>query len=781
MWDKIANYVLKKRTPFIIGIALFSIAAAYMATKAELAYDMQKMVPKEDSDFKIYQQFKSTFGEDGNKVVIGVKTKDFYTVKFFNDYLALNDSLSALPGVVDLLSPARVFNLSVDTNNKFVTTPLVSGPVKNQTELDSIREIFTGLRFYRGLLYNDTANVAICVVGLNDSTLNSAGRNTLIQRIQTLCDNFGKAHNQEIHYSGLPFIRTEFATNVKREITLFTVIAFLVTGLLILAFFRSISTLLVSVLFIVIGVITMLAVSAALGFKLTILTGILPPVLVVVGVQNTIYLINKYHEEFRKHRNKMKALQRIISKTGVATFLINFTTAIGFGTFYFTKTSILEQFGLVAFITINLIFFINMIGIPVLYSFLPVPSDKQTQHLENKNVQNFLSWVKFYAFNHKRRIYFWSIAIALFGSIYLIKLKPLAYIVDDIPHSSKVYRDLEFFQRNFNGVMPFEVIVSTNEPGYAAEAEAILDVNSFQKAMRRFSEFSKPMSIAEVISFANQTLNNGEPRFYRVPNSLEMATLAGYFPDKQKNKKTLIDGLVDTSRTRLRISFQMKDVGSVRMDSVVNEVRLIADKIFTKDKYHVDITGTSAIFLKGNTYLYESLVSSTLWALLFISLTMGLLFPSVKMVIISVIPNILPLLVTAGLMGYFHVPLKPSTILVFSIAFGITVDATIHFMSTFRRYLLHNNRTLREALSDTIMEVGLSMIYTVVALFCGFLIFVFSRFEGTQSLGWLTAVTLMTGLIANLFLLPALILTFEKFLNPKEELKETVIDIPEED
>jgi len=782
MWDRLGTFVLKNRLVFIISLGVFTIAAAFMASKAELSYDMQKMVPAEDPEMVIYNQFKKTFGEDGNKLAIGFKTKDLFKLQFYNDYRILCDEINATKGVNEVISPARLFNLYIDTSQLFYVKPLTTTPPKTQAEMDSIYEVFQQLRFYHGLLYNDTSNVALAIISLNDSTLNTAGRNSLIQSIHAKCEAFGDKHKLEMHYSGLPFIRTEYATNVRREIVLFTVIAFAVTGLLILAFFRSFSTLIISLVFIAIGVLTMLAVTAALGFKLTILTAILPPVLVVVGVQNTIYLINKYHEEFRRHKNKARALHRIISRIGIATFLINFTTAIGFGTFYFTQTAILEQFGLVAFITINILFFVNIIGIPVLFSYLPTPSEKQTEHLENKNVINFLSWVKFNAFNKKRRIYFWTIAATILGSVYIIQLKPLSFMVDDIPHSSKVYRDLEFFQNNFRGVMPFEIVVTTNMPGEAQQPTTIGDVNRFQKAMKRFPQLSKPMSIVEVICFANQTINDGDASEYRVPKVTDLGLLASYFPEKKPgSKRTIIEGMIDSSSSKLRISYQMRDVGSVAMDTLINDVRGIAANIFPKDQYSVAITGTSAIFLKGNSYLYNSLVSSTLWALLIICLTMGLLFPSIKMIIISVIPNVLPLVVTGGLMGYFHIPLKPSTILVFSIAFGITIDATIHFISVFRRHLFHGNISMREALSLTIMEVGLSMIYTMVALFAGFMIFVFSRFEGTQSLGWLTGVTLITGLAANLFLLPALLLSFEKSLNPREELKEQVLEIPEED
>ncbi|MBM3399054.1 MAG: RND transporter [Bacteroidetes bacterium] len=779
MWDRIATAILKNRNFFVVLILAFAGAAGWFATKAEMAYDMQKLVPQDDSEYKAYMAFKKTFGEDGNKVVIGFKNKDIFSLPIYQDYYKLCDDIQKQPGVIDLLSPARVFNLVIDTSDMFAVQPLLSRMPQTQQELDSVAAAFKSLKFYEGLLYNDTAKVSLMLISLNDSTLDSKGRITLIQNIEKRCEAFGAKHGIEMHYSGLPFIRTEFATKVKSEIVLFTIIAFGVTALLILGFFRSISTLAISLFFIAIGVVTMLSVAGLLGYKLTMLTGTLPPLLVVIGVQNTIYLINRYHEEYRRHGNKARALTRIISRIGVATFLINFTTAVGFGTFYFTKTLMLEQFGVVAFITINIIFFINIIGIPVLYSYLPPPTIKQTAHLENKNVNSFLNWVRFNAFNKKRSIYFWSIAFTLLSCIYIIRLRPLAFILDDVPKSSKVYKDLVFFQQNFRGVMPFEILITCQDEGGANSVEVLNKANSLQKALRRYKEFSKPMSLVEMVSFANQ-VKEGDVLQYRVPKATDLAEISSRMPAPAQGKKSIVNGMMDTSMTSFRISYQMADVGSILMDSITTQVKNIAGKIFPEEQYEVKITGTSAIFLQGNRYLYDSLISSTMWGLLIISLTMGLLFPSIKMIIISVIPNVLPLVITAGLMGFLNIPLKPSTILVFSIAFGITIDATTHFMSTFRRELLHTQKTLREALSHTIMEVGLSMIYTMVALFAGYMIFMFSRFEGTQALGWLTAVTLFSGLVANLFLLPALILTFEKGLNPKEELKETVIELPDE-
>jgi uncharacterized protein len=784
MWDKIATFILKQRTIFLIAILAFTGIMGYYATKVELEYQLQRLAPKNDPDLIAYQKFQKTFGMDHNKVVIGFTTDKLFELKHFKQYHQMCDSIGKIHGVRSLLSPSHLYSLTLDTGGKFQMSPFINQIPTTQSELDSLHALFLDMKFYQGLLYNDQTKASLMVIVLDDKVMDSEQRVALIQDIQRRAEQFGTEVGAEAHLGGLPYVRTEMATSVKSELVMFTVVAFLVTAILILVFFRSFSTLAIAILFIAIGVIVMFGVSGFLGYKINLLTGTLPPLLVVIGVQNAVYLINKYHEEYRKHKNKAKALSRIISRVGVATFLINFTTAVGFGTFYFTKTQILEQYGVVSFITINLVFFINIIGIPALYSFLPVPSEKQVAHLDNGGINKFLDWVKFLVFNRKRRIYFWFIAITVLSATFVIRLHPLAYMVDDVPKSSKMYKDMQYFQDNFKGILPYEILIRTHDETDVTNFDVLDKTNRLQKALKKFPEFSKPTSLVEVICYGNQMVNDGDPVYYRLPNALNMADVAGRMPQAEGKsagmQSAIMRGLMDSTRTTLRISYQVEDVGSVRLDSINKEVYKILDRIFPAEEYSTQITGSCAVFLKGNSYLYGSLSSATFWSLLIITITMGFLFPSIRMIVIAVIPNIIPLLVTAGTMGYFDVPLKPSTILVFSIAFGITVDATIHFIITFRRELVKHNKTVREALNETIVEVGVSMIYSMVAICAGFLIFTFSSFQGTQALGWLTGLTLLTGMAANLFLLPALILSLEKSLNPKEELAEQVLELPDE-
>jgi predicted RND superfamily exporter protein len=780
-WNRIATFILKNRPLFVTVILSFTALMGYFATTVELEYSMQKLVPSEDKDFKFYKSFKEKFGDDGNKLVCALETEDLFDSAFYNDFAQTCDNLNKISGVKGIISPSHLFHLYVDTLEYLRMKRLVPKGIISQNDLDSFKSEFVNLKFYDGLIYNKKSKVSLVLITLDVGVLNSPERISLIESIRDPLFKFGERHNKEIHLSGLPYIRFQNATYIKREILLFTALAFIVTALLILLLFRNFKTLFVSLLFISIGVVTMLGIQGILGFKLNILSGLLPPLLVVVGVQNTIYIINQYHEQYRRHRNQAKALTRIISHVGVANFLINFTTSVGFGTFYFTHTTILEQFGLVAFITINLIFLINIIGIPILYSFFTPPTIKQTKHLDNRRFSSFLNWVTTLINKRKRRIFYWFSLFAILGLVFMFRLKPLAFMVDDIPKDSKIYTDMKFIQEHFNGALPYEIVVTSYEEGNILNGEMLAKCKKLQKAVSEYSEMSKPMSLVEIISAANQAVHDDDPRYYRIPSNMELGNLALMFPESNSNSTTLINNLVDSTYSQMRISYQMKDVGSERMDEINQEIQEKAKHIFSQDEYDVKITGTSKIFLKGNDYLFDSLLKATFWSLLIISLTMSFLFPSWRMVIIAIIPNFVPLVITAGMMGLLGLSLKPSTILIFSISFGITVDSTIHFISTFRREVLKNMNTVEKALAITIDEVGISMMYSALAVCSGFAIFIFSDFRGTQSLGWLTGLTIFGGLATNLFLLPALIYAFKDFVNAKVELKDSMIEISEED
>jgi len=776
MWESLANFILRAKYYILSTIAVLSLVMLFFASKAELAYNMQKLVPANDPDLIDYEKFKAEFGDDGNKLIIGFRSDSIFLEKIFNDLLTSTKKIQKIDGVYDVLSLTNLYNLKRNDSLRSFELLAVSPTNVDQKTLDSLKTEILDLKFYEGLIYNPSTKANLIVVSLDKVKLDSKYRTEIIDSIHHLAEIFGKSNNLEMHYSGLPYVRHILSTKVKNELVFFTILALSVTALLFWLFFRSVSNLGIVLIVVILSVVWSVGWLGILGFKITLLTGLIPAIMIVIGIPNCIYLINKYHDEYSKHNNKIKALQRVISRVGSATVLTNLTTAIGFGVFYFTDTLPLKQFGIAAFLSVLSVFILSLTIIPIIFSIFKAPNQKHIKHLENRWIKTTVLWIHNMVFFKKRIIYYFALVLIVFSIFGMLKLRPLVFMVDDIPHKDKLYQDLQFMQSNFKGVMPFEIIIDTRENDGLKNPVTLQKIYKLQKKLENQDNFSRAISMVEILKFANQAYNEGDPRYYRLPNNIDLVEIANYLP-KGKGKNKVLKSMVDSNFRKARISIQMADVGSEKMEEINKEVTEIISDIFPTEDYDIKVTGTSIIFLKGNKFLVSSLVQSVIIAFIIIALLMGMLFTSFKMIIVSLIPNVIPLLITCGLMGHFGIPLKPSTILVYSIAFGISVDDTIHFLTKFRHALKDTKLSVSEVLSITIKEMGQSMIYTSIVLFFGFIIFTFSNFQGTVSLGLLTSVTLIVAMFSNLFVLPALIMSFEKGLNPKDELKEAIIEI----
>ncbi|MEP7168257.1 MAG: MMPL family transporter, partial [Bacteroidota bacterium] len=516
------------------------------------------------------------------------------------------------------------------------------------------------------------------------------------------------------------------------------------------------------------------------GFKITILSSLIPPLIIVIGIPNSIFFLNKYHAEYRQHRNKIKALQQMVQRIGLTIFLANVTTAIGFGVFYFTNSNILVEFGLIAAINVMSTYVISLILIPIMFSFLPAPSVKHTEHLQGKKISSLLTMIDKWVHHHTKAIYITVIGLLLISFYGMSKLTTVGYVVDDLPKKDPVYIDLKFFENNFRGVLPFEISIDTREKGKALQHITLQKINKLTKELSSHPEFAKPLSIVDIIKFVNQAYNDGNPKFFILPGSIELGQLSEYFGE-MKNKQTMFRSFIDSTKQITRVSAQMADVGSVRMKQIVNELKPKIDSIFPPAKYKTTMTGNSLIFLKGNDYLFKNLLESVLIAIFLIAIIMFFLFMSFRMIALSILPSVIPLFITAGLMGYFHIPLKPSTILIFSIAFGIASDGTIYFLTKYRHEMRHQHISISKAVSLTIKETGVSMLYTAVILFAGFFIFTASSFGGTASLGVLISITLLVAMCSNLILLPAFLISLERKMTTKAFLQEPLLQFLNED
>ncbi len=799
MWVGLSRLILRNRIAFLSGLVLLTAFFGWRASQIELSYTYARALPVDDQAYLDYEKLKSLYGEDGSVMVLGFKDADFYTLKKFNAWYDLSEKIKSIEGIQDVLSVATLYDMKRnDSLSKFDFVPLIQQKPISQAELDSLHQKIIDLPFYEGLIFNSDSNATLMAITFEKNHLNSQKRISMSLEIEALGKEFAKENNIDLHYSGMPYIRTVFMQKVSGEMVLFLLLAVLVTSIILFLFFRSFIAVFFSIIVCLVGVVVSVGTLELMGFRITILSGLIPPLILVIGVPNCIFIINKYQEELVQHGNKMKALARTIQKVGMSNFLANITTAIGFGVFFFTNSSLLVEFGIVAAINVMATYAISHILLPIIYSYLPAPAPRYTKHLQNRTVARTMEMVDYLVHNHRKAIYITITVITLISLVGMTKIKVNGYLVDDLPKKDPVYTHLHFFEHNFHGVMPFEINVDTKKAnGVFADRNGsagatLYKIQSLQRMINKYDAFSKPVSIVEGLKYAYQAYNYGDPKKYRVlPGAMELAKLRDY-TQTVKGKENKLAAFMDSTKRYTRVSYQMADVGTDSLQKLIDEIKPKVDSIFNFDretnawvadslKYNVALTGFSHVFLKSNAYLFHHLFISLMIAILAILIIGLALFRSVPIIVLSKLPCLIPLAITAGIMGFAGIPFKPSTILIFSIAFGIASDGTIYILTEYRHQLrkLHENRS--KAISRTIRELGNSMIYTNIILFFGFAIFAASTFGGTVAMGILISVTLLVSLTTNLLLLPSILLSLEKRMAVKDILEKPFIDVEEED
>ena len=768
MWIKIAGILLRNRVAFIAGVLIITIFMGFQIPKVEMSYEYSNLLPATDSAYLDYLDFHEKFGQEGNVMVFAIQDKDFYQLDKLNDWISMCDSLKALNGVVALVDITHSFNLHKDTlNKKFDIQPIFPSHIKDQQELDSLVNIIENLPFYDGTLFNKSKDIYGMMVSVSADVMNSPARVGLVKDVVAITEHFTEKYNLQMHYSGLPYIRVVNAESIKGEMYMFIILSLLITTFILYLFFRSFRIISFCLLIVLICVSWTVGVMAMLGIKITLLTAMLPPLLIVICIPNMVFMINKFHAEFDRHGNKIKALQRMIQKIGNASFLSNLTTAAGFATFIVTSSQILVEFGITASIGITFVYLVCLVMIPCGFSFMPEPDSKQIKHLHNKFITGTLDRVIRLILNHRNAVYITATTVVVLGAIGISLMKSTGYMVDDLKETDPIRQDLSFFEENFDGLMPLEVTVDFGKPKQVLNLNNLQKLDKLSEELAQDEDISKPISLIEVIKFANQAFYNGKPVYYRLPTNMTKNFILKYASQSTGAIGGQANSFVDSTLQRVRLSFRVKDIGTKKMQEKENKLYEIVEKHFPNDRYTVKVTGSSIIFFKGTQYLVFNLFTSLALAILLIAVFMAWMFKSKRMVLVALIPNIIPQIITAAIMGYFGIPIKASTILVFSIAFGISVDGTIHYLAKYRQELQGTNWSIRSSAVLALQETGQSMIYNAIILFFGFSIFALSNFGGTVALGILVSITLLAAMLSNLILLPSLLLTLDKHTTNK--------------
>ncbi len=441
---------------------------------------------------------------------------------------------------------------------------------------------------------------------------------------------------------------------------------------------------------------------------------------------------------------------------------------------FLTNSELLSEFGTVASICIIAIFLLCLLIIPIIYSYMSVPKDKHLKHLNRKWVNGFVDWMENMVRKRRIAIYIVSILLLCLSIIGMYNIKISGSLIEDMPKKAEFFKDIRFFEKEYEGIMPLEILIDTKRKKGVMKLATLKRMDELQNYIEEIPEFARPLSVVNLVKFSKQAYYNGNPEYYQLPNSQERTFILSYAKSSASDIN-LLKSYVDSTGQYARITTFMKDTPTDRFDRIEEDLKAKALKIFPADRYNVSFTGKALVFQKGTKFLVNNLIISLSLAILLIAIFMAWMFRSFRMILVSLLPNLLPLVITAGLMGFFGVPIKPSTILVFSIAFGISVDDTIHFLAKYRQELIANDWKIKKSVYAALRETGVSMFYTSIVLFFGFSVFTISSFGGTVALGALVSITLVFAMLANLLLLPSLLLSLEKSIANKETFKKPAL------
>lgn len=878
MWAFFSRLILRNRITILVVLALCTVFMGYNAQFTEITYEFPKLLPDDDSTLIAQNEFNETFGEEGNILILAVETDKLYELETFNAWYDLGNRLENLqveqtieqdgkkitqlaPALDSVFSVAHLFVLERnDEEKKFDLVPLVPERLTKQSEVDTVERIVKSQVFYEDLLYNEETGASLMMCFLNEYVVNTASREVFVDSVKAICADFSENHSQ-VHYSGLPYIRTAVSGKIRDESPIFIGFAAIITALILLLFFRSLRVMAFCMVIVGTAVVWSLGSVALFDFKITGLMSLIPPLVIVIGIPNCIYLLNKYHQDIGEHGNQIKSLSRVIQKIGNATFMTNATTAMGFATFIFTQSDILIEFGVIASINIMVVFMLSITIIPIVFSFLAPPTEKQTRHLKMKWIEGTVEWLVRMVTRYRPAVYVITVAVLIVGGYGITLIETTGNPTDDLPEQDDVKQDLRVVENNFSGVMPFEIVIDTKREKHAQNEETLERVEAVQELFRTYDQFSKSVSVVDAIKFARHSFYGAsDPENYRLikRKDSDAKFIRPYL--KGGDESTIMSSFMDSLQQTMRITMHIKDIGTKDFEELLNGIKPLVDSIMNPDRgawlayadsianasddeldslvtrfydefpkmekavertyeandsalaaawdedetildglylrddylntleeaienslYDVSYTGSMVLFLRGTSYLVKNLFISLLIAVVLIAILMALLFNSFRMVIVSLIPNLIPLILTGSIMGYFGIPIKPSTILVFSIAFGISVDDTIHFLAKYRQELKTQRWNIGGSVINALRETGVSMIYTSIVLFFGFSVFVISDFGGTVALGVLVSITLLVAMLTNLVLLPSLLLTLERSLTTKAFEKESLIHILEEE
>lgn len=730
----ILKYPIYVLTLIFIITSLFGYYAFFSTNKLKVDFSLEQMFPENDIDRDLYVDFINEFSREDDIAIYIYETPNIFSNKSLNEIAELSSDIELIDGVESVLS---------------------LGNLDNEKFLDDFPNPFQWIKehpiYSQGLVSNN-GEMASIIINLEDDINNHDSREITIHEIESTINQLTE---YKWHGSGIPVMRTSYIQFVNNERRIFLPIAFIVVTLVLFLLFRQIKGVILPLIAIAVTLIWVAGIMALLNISINVVTYLVFNLLMIIGVSDAIHILIKYHENLKNKLNKNDALVKVIKEIGAALFLTSFTTAIGFFSLMLTNIRITKEFGFMLGIGVFLLFILTIIIIPVILSMIDTPNKKHVKRLivgeRFQAAEKLNKWNE----NHPKKILAISGVLFIVTIIGLFKMDYDSTIMDDLKPGNKLFDDMKFVEKYFGGTLPLEIVLNFKSEKFAIDSLNLIKVDLFKSEIEKLNDIGTIISYTDYLKILNEEIGS-EKR--ELPKSKNDALSLIYSIDSPIN-------LLNDDFSKGRLTLRISNIATSRGEELKNEIQQLSSEIFG-ESVDILVTGSTLLALKTNRHLVKNLTVSFLIAFTIIFISMIFLFRSKRLALLAIIPNVLPLMVAGAMMGYLGIKLRPSTAMTFSIALGIAVDDTIHFLSRFRKeYKIYNNYS--QAISKTLLTTGKAIINTTIILGLGFIVFSFSQFVPNHEFGVLATIILIVALAGSMTLLPVLI----NFIQPKIRFK----------
>ncbi len=747
--DRLITFQLDYPKRVLTIIAIITAAAMGTASRVQFDFTIENLFPENDPEVDAYFEFREEFEREDDLISLAYDAGDPFSRENLLSTRMLTEAFSKIEGISEVTSLTNVELFEPGEN--LVMAAVYRTVPGTQDSLDLLKGRVMSSQLLTDNLVSSDGKTAAFILELDDDVNNHEGR----ERVIKVMGEISASTAWKWYEAGIPILRTRYVQYMLDDYGRFFVPVTIVLFGILFLLFRTLRGVLLPFSAVLIADFWALGIMGALGLTINIVTYIVPTLVLIIGVADSIHILVKFHEELIRGRDKREAIRITVQKIGSAIMLTSVTTSVGFLSLVSTNITMIREFGAIVAVAVIFAFIVSITFIPAMLVILKMPSEAKLQRVTRSLRHRFLKWVVSMNNRHQTPIVVVSSLLVFTFIFYAMKIDPHSSLMEDLTSGNRLYDDMTFMEERMGSVLPFEVIITASsddgpmEDGIKAP-ENLHAIAKLQEKLSSFPEIGKTISAVDYLKEMNQAFHESDPAFYAIPASREMVAQYIFLQEEQ------FETLANFDYSSARLAGRIADVTSRRAQEITDEVMLWCKKNLPSS-LDVRLTGTTLMALKINQYLVTNLVVSFLIAFGVIFVSMWVLFRSVKLAAISMIPNFIPLLFMAGVMGFFHIKLRPTTAMTFAIAFGIAVDDTIHYLARFRQELFAHGGHYREANELTLLTTGKAIISTSLILSAGFLIMVSSNFLPSRDFGFLSAVTMLGALLGDLFFLPAVL------------------------